>query len=248
MNWQIKRLSNCTKSLLHAWMTITSKKKKQLETVGTLSNVRFQIVLKCFFLTRILRLEVLWSVNKISRAVAKWTRACGKRLARLISYIHHTSDHRQCCHVAALSIGIVHSDFAGDIVDSKSTSGELCVSSEVEHSLLQIGCVRNKLQSLTVPQNLKLFLWTLVFAWTVSPLSISLGFWFQRYCILLKTFRYGDTHCETKPKANIATQTPKRRNTASEMILIYSMWITLSPTQNLLTSKPCCTFLKTMKQ
>ena len=29
------------------------------------------------------------------------------------------------------------------------------------------GCERSKLQSLTVQPNLKLFLWTLVFAWTV---------------------------------------------------------------------------------
>ena len=34
--------------------------------------------------------DILWSVNKLARAVTKWTRACGKRLARLISYIHHT--------------------------------------------------------------------------------------------------------------------------------------------------------------
>ena len=29
------------------------------------------------------------------RAVRKWTKACDKRLARLISYIHHTSEYRQ---------------------------------------------------------------------------------------------------------------------------------------------------------
>ena len=32
----------------------------------------------------------LWSVNKLARAVTKWTGACDRRLALLISYIHHT--------------------------------------------------------------------------------------------------------------------------------------------------------------
>ena len=41
----------------------------------------------------------LWSVNKFARAVAKWTQACDRRLARLISYIHHTNEFRQRCHV-----------------------------------------------------------------------------------------------------------------------------------------------------
>ena len=34
-----------------------------------------------------------------ARAVTKWTRTLKKRLARLISYIHNTSDYRQYCHV-----------------------------------------------------------------------------------------------------------------------------------------------------
>ena len=51
-------------------------------------------------------------------AVTKWTRACDKRLARLISYIHHTA--QQC------RPGLIQdTDFAGDLEDSKSTSGGL---------------------------------------------------------------------------------------------------------------------------
>ena len=41
----------------------------------------------------------MWSVNKLARAVTKWTKSCDKRLARLISYIHHTCEYRQYCHV-----------------------------------------------------------------------------------------------------------------------------------------------------
>ena len=39
--------------------------------------------------TRIGRLDILWSVNKLARSITKWTKACDKRLNRLISYIHH---------------------------------------------------------------------------------------------------------------------------------------------------------------
>ena len=45
------------------------------------------------------------------------------------------------------------SDFAGDLEDSKSTSEESYVFSEVEHLSPSVGCVRNKLQFRTVQQN-----------------------------------------------------------------------------------------------
>ena len=79
--------------------------------------------------------DILWSVNKLARAVTKWTRDCDKRLARLISYvyIHHTSQFKQYCHVGNTAqkcrLGLFQdSDFAGDLEDSKSTSGGvLCI-------------------------------------------------------------------------------------------------------------------------
>ena len=49
-----------------------------------------QIVVTCLYLARIGRPDILWSVNKLARAVTKWTRGCDKRLARLFCYIHHT--------------------------------------------------------------------------------------------------------------------------------------------------------------
>ena len=75
----------------------------------------------------------MWSVNKLARAVTKWTKTCDHLLALLISYIHHTSEYRQYCHVAHTAQqcrrGLFqNSDFAGDLEDSKSTSrGILCI-------------------------------------------------------------------------------------------------------------------------
>ena len=92
-----------------------------------------QIVLKCLYLARIGRPDILWSVNKLARSITKWTKACDKRLNRLISYIHHTCEYKQYCYVGNTAkqckLGLFQdSDLAGDLEDSKSTSGgTLCV-------------------------------------------------------------------------------------------------------------------------
>ena len=96
-------------------------------SVGELS-VCSQIVLKCLYLARTGRPDIFRSVNKLALAVTKWTKACDKRLARLISYTHHTSEFKQYCHVGNTAqqcrLGLFQvSDFAGDLEDSKSTSG-----------------------------------------------------------------------------------------------------------------------------
>ena len=108
-------------------------KEEEMKSVGELSQVCSQIVLKCFFLARIGRPDILWSVNNLARSITKWTKACDKRLNRLISYIHHTCENKQYCHVGNTAkqcrLGLFQdSDFAGDLEDSKSTSGgTLCV-------------------------------------------------------------------------------------------------------------------------
>ena len=72
-------------------------------------------------------------MNKLARAVTKWTKACDKRLARLISYIHHTSEYKLFCFLGNTAQQcrlrlFQDSDFAGDLKDSKSTSGGiLCI-------------------------------------------------------------------------------------------------------------------------
>ena len=102
-------------------------KEEELKSVGELSKVCSQIVLECLYLARIGRPDILWSVNKLARSITKWTKACDKRLFRLISYMHHTSDYKQYCHVGNTAkqcrLGLFQdSDFAADLVDSQSTS------------------------------------------------------------------------------------------------------------------------------
>ena len=124
--------SNITKFQILAWMIINSSRKNsnQLENGPMCAYT----VYKCLYLARIGRLDILWSVNKLARSVTKWIQACDRRLARLTSYIHHTTDIRQYCYVGNTAqhcrLGLFQeSDFAGDLEDSRSTSdGVLCVS------------------------------------------------------------------------------------------------------------------------
>ena len=69
--------------------------KELLKSVGALPKVCSQIVLKCLYLARFERPDILWSVNKLARSITKWTKACEKRLSRLISYTHHTCEFKQ---------------------------------------------------------------------------------------------------------------------------------------------------------
>ena len=132
-NWRTKRLSSCMKSLHHVLMTIKSK-RKSWKLWENCQKSALQFSWSTNIWCEFGRPDILWSVNKLARADTKWTRACDKRWARLISYLHHTRDHRQYCHVENAEqhcrIGVFQdSDIAGDLEDSKSTSGrEFCVS------------------------------------------------------------------------------------------------------------------------
>ena len=59
-------------------------KEEETKSVGELSNTCSQIVLKCLYLARTGRPDILWSVNKLARSITKWTKAWDKRLNRLI--------------------------------------------------------------------------------------------------------------------------------------------------------------------
>ena len=161
-NWRTKRQGSEIKSQLPPWMTITSRRRNwyQLED---------QIVLKCLYLARVGRPDILWSVNKLGQSVTKWTGACDKRFARMISHTHHTSDYRQHCHVGNMAqrcrLGLFQdSDFAGDLEDSKLTSGGiLCIFG-------------SRTFVPTVLQNQKSFRWMLDWEW-MDYLLLFCGMW-----------------------------------------------------------------------
>ena len=114
-----------TKSQLHALTTINPKKKNW----DLLENCPKSLLTHCFSKMLVFRAHcgpnILWFVNKLARSITKWARACDTRLARLISYILkqycHAGNTAQQCR-SGLFQGL---DFAGDLEDSKSTSGGL---------------------------------------------------------------------------------------------------------------------------
>ena len=82
--------------------------EEETRSVADLSTVCSHIVVTCLYWPRLDRPDILLSVNKLARAVTKCTKACDKAILLWDTF--------------------QDSDFAGDLEDSKSTSGRiLCI-------------------------------------------------------------------------------------------------------------------------
>ena len=97
-------------------------------STGILAPYAIKVIMKILCCARVCRLDLMHPVCTLSRDTSKRSRACDKRLHRLTAYIHTTRDWtlRTCvgdaadkCRIACFS----DADFAGDLKDSKSTSG-----------------------------------------------------------------------------------------------------------------------------
>ena len=101
---------------------------EDFQVTGKLSPIAARIVLKCLYLARHNRPDIIWTVNHLSRNVNKWTLADDKRLHRLIAFIHH---HPHCIQYCFAGDYLCHcylalfcdAGFAGDLNDSRSTGG-----------------------------------------------------------------------------------------------------------------------------
>ena len=105
---------------------------EDFEQKGELSKEASKIVLKALYCARLARLDLLWTVNAFAREVTKWTVACDKRLHRLMCYIHSTKDDVMTSHVGdppedCHIVMFADASFAGDLRDSKSTTGVVMV-------------------------------------------------------------------------------------------------------------------------
>ena len=131
-SWQTKKWSSCTKFQVLAWM-ITNSRRKNLNQLENCQKYAHKLSCNAWNWHGLVDQTFYGLSHKLARAVTKWTQACHRRSARLISYIHHTDDCRQYCHVGNTAqhcrLGFFQdSDFAGDLEDSKSTSERvLCI-------------------------------------------------------------------------------------------------------------------------
>ena len=101
---------------------------EDFEAKGILAPKASKIVLKALYLARLARPDLLWAVNSLAREVTRWTKACDRRVHRLMCYINCTLDYVMTAHIGdeakdcALFL-YCDAGFAGDLRDFKSTSG-----------------------------------------------------------------------------------------------------------------------------
>ena len=104
--------------------------EEDLKEQGELHVNAARIVLKALYVARVDRPDIYWAVNTLAREVTRWTKACDRRVHRLVSYLHWTSDWHQMCWVGdppedcVLAL-FVDASFAGYLIDSISSTGAM---------------------------------------------------------------------------------------------------------------------------
>ena len=220
-------------------------KEEEMKSVGELSKVCSQIVLRCLYLARIGRPDIQWSVNKLARSMTKWTRTCDKRLNRLISNIHHTCEYKQYCYVGNTAkqcrLGMFQdSDFAGDLEDSKSSSGgTLCVFGS--RTIVPISWMCNKQTSVSHSST------------DSETISLDAGLRSDGIPALdlwdLIVFVLGNTNQNHDRTGRPVVCRESRASAISRSDQCFGLWLTLFPqTSNFRIKKLCCMCLKTTKQ
>ena len=196
-NLRIKRLNNSTKyHSMHWWPSCQGRRIEIRRRIVKSMLSKFSEMLK--YMARIGRPNILWSVNKLARAVTKWTKACDTSLASLISYIHHTSEYWQYCYVGNTAqqcrLGLfLDSNFAGDPEDSKSTSGGLlCIFGS--HTFVPRNWICKKQTSVSHSSTKA----EIISLWTVFPLS-PCGIWWLKDFIPYRTKTEGP---KREPRGN----------------------------------------------
>ena len=165
MRWEVlwtgeQKDSAVKQSQVLAWMTTISR-KRNLNQLEKCRKYLHKLSLKCLYLARSGRPDILWSSNKFAPSVTKWTGAEDIRIARLLSYIHHTrtTDNIVMWETRLSIVDWVHSKtqiLLATLRTQNQPRGESYVYSEVQHSFPSVGCARNKRQYLTVLQNQKI--------------------------------------------------------------------------------------------
>ena len=178
-------------------------------------------------------------MNKLARSVTKWTRACDKRLARLTSYVHHTNDHRQYCHVGNTAqhcrLGLFQdADFASDLRAQNQSREESYVSLEAEHFVpISWMCRKQTSVSLSSAES--------------DIISLDAGLRMDG----LPALDIWDVVIEVRDRKPFEQQNPRQEHQlkgATEMLINGQMWTTYPQTHVLLKASLSCTSWKTTKQ
>ena len=240
--------------LVFVW-TITNSKKEELENKGKLSDVCSHIVLKCLYLARTGRPDILWLGYQFGTICHKMDSSMWQTTGT-INFLHSFHEWLppvlscgQCG--STLSIGIISRFrlFRGSWRFKINIRGNLTHfrKSHVRIKKLDV----HKHLSHTVQRNLRLFLLMQVYAWTVFPLSI-FGIWLWKCFIPPKTnsvkpkvYLHRET-CFRTPHQTSARET-KPKFQPSTTILICVMLTVCLRTWIFLNLVLCCTFSRITK-
>ena len=218
-------------------------KEEEMKSVGELSQVCCQIVLKCLHLARIGRLDFLWSVNKFARSIKNGPKLVTNAwIDWFHTFIIHVITNKIVMWVILLNnagSGLFQdSDFAGDLEDSKSTSaGTLCIFGS--HTFVPIGWVCKKQTS--VFAQFKRTRKHLFGRWIeIRRAACSRVMWFDCFCLWKHDADYrenGEDLLSLKEVRNL-----KGRSTCWTILTLFFQ------TSNFRIKNLCCMCLKTTKQ
>ena len=98
--------------------------------VGQLAPVACKILMKCLWLARLSRPDLLKPIGDLASTVTRWSRNCDKQLHRMLCYLSATTSYTFVGAVGdgpeALSLRIfADADFASDRLTARSTTGGL---------------------------------------------------------------------------------------------------------------------------
>ena len=100
------------------------------KTRGELAPNACKVLMKCLWLGRLSRPDIIKPIGDLATKVQDWTINCDKRLYRLLCYLKGTLNHRLVAHVADntedLKLSLFSdADFCGEKEHTKSTNGGL---------------------------------------------------------------------------------------------------------------------------
>jgi hypothetical protein len=95
---------------------------------GELSDNACRVLMKCLWVARLARPDLLKPITALARFVQAWSKNCDKQLYRMMCYMHSTPDLKLTGRVADPLSSVhlrlyVDADFCGSREDTRSTSG-----------------------------------------------------------------------------------------------------------------------------
>ena len=116
-------------------------KEEELKSVGELSKLCSQIVLKCLYLARIGRPDIRWSVNKLARSITKEPRLVTNDypVLSLTFIIHVNTNSIVMCFKTPILQEILRIQNPHQV--------EHCAFSDVKRLFQSVGCVSKKKKS-----------------------------------------------------------------------------------------------------